>query len=318
MSTSVALRASTPASPFYHDVVVGLSSSKKTLPAKYFYDRAGSELYEKITRLPEYYPTRTETALMETVLPNIHEACVDRKAIVELGSGSGRRTELILKAIPCARHYVPIDVSAKLLEATRHTIGKSHPQVEVIPVQGDFLQAIKLPNRALKKPLGFFPGSTIGNFLPVEAEALLRSWSSSLGQEAMMLIGVDLVKAVDVLEAAYDDAAGVTAAFNLNLLHRINRELDADIDPGAFVHRAHYDEDRRRIEMHLVSLHEQEITLGTGERFSFAAGESIHTENSHKYSVKDFQGLAESAGWCPEKVWVDNKRLFSIHLLSKG
>lgn len=284
MSTGVARRAPQATSPFHRDVVDGLGSEIKSLPAKYFYDRAGSELYEKITRLPEYYPTRTETALMESVLPQIGDACRDRQAIVELGSGSGKRTELVLKAIPSASCYVPIDVSGKLLETTRQTIRSSHPHVEVLPVQADFLRAVRLPQHALNKPLGFFPGSTIGNFLPEEAENLLRTWSTSLGSQAMMLVGVDLVKSVDVLEAAYDDSAGVTAAFNLNLLHRINKELGADIDPGAFVHRAFYNRSKQRIEMHLVSLHQQEVTLGTGEQFSFSAEESIHTENSHKYS----------------------------------
>ena len=300
---------------FLNDVISGLDSPRKSLPAKYFYDRKGSELYGQITQLPEYYPTRTETALMETILNEIGTNCFNCRTVVEFGSGSGRRSELILNALPAVRTYVPIDVSQKLLDGTRNVIGNSHPEIDVAPVLADFTHDFKLPASVTPELLGFFPGSTIGNFLPDEAEAFLATALRILGADGRMLIGVDLVKSDDILERAYDDADGVTAAFNLNLLHRINRELQADIDLSNFAHQAFYDPSKQRVEMHLVSLTDQSIELGTGDRFSFKAGETIHTENSHKYTVDGFQSLARNAGWSPAKVWTDTNGLFSIHLL---
>ena len=300
---------------FLDDVIAGLTSSRKSLPAKYFYDRKGSQLYGQITQLPEYYPTRTETALMESVLGNIGESCFNCRTVIEFGSGSGRRSELILNALPAARTYVPIDVSEKLLDETRDVIVSSHPHIDVVPLRADFTEPFKLPRRVTPELLGFFPGSTIGNFLPAEAEPFLASALQILGPESRMLIGVDLVKPVDILERAYDDAAGVTAAFNLNLLHRINRELMADFDPTGFAHQAFFNEPEQRIEMHLVSLQNQSVRLGMGTRVDFQAGETIHTENSHKYTIDGFQALARNAGWWPVHVWTDPANLFSIHLL---
>lgn len=303
---------------FLQDVLQGLSAPAKFLLPKYFYDDRGSAIYGEITRLPEYYPTRTETRLMERIGGELAAACGDRETVVEFGSGSGRRSEILLQALGDVQCYVPIDVSEQLLQDTRSLVARIRPGINVRPVLADFTAAFRLPADIPPRRLGFFPGSTIGNFLPVEALAFLSQSRQVLGQDAQLLIGTDLVKPVEILEAAYDDAAGVTARFNRNLLHRINCELDGDFDLDAFYHRAFYDPAFQRVEMHLVSEREQEVSIGGIRRFQFRRGESIHTENSHKFTVEGFKEQARRSGWRPLRHWVDERGWFAIHLLGRA
>ncbi|HYH43493.1 MAG TPA: L-histidine N(alpha)-methyltransferase [Burkholderiales bacterium] len=301
---------------FLGDVTAGLSAPRKTLPPKYFYDEEGSRLFEAICELPEYYPTRTELAMLESAAPDIAAHIGPDSAIVEYGSGSGRKTAVLLRAVrPLA--YVAIDISGEQLRDSIRALSSALPDVRMIAMCADYTRP--LPLAALdaipaKRRIVYFPGSTIGNFTVPEALAFLRNARDVAGPRGAMLVGVDLKKDPSTLHAAYNDAAGVTAAFNLNVLHRINRELDGDIDVDAFRHRAHYDEEAGRIEMHLVSLRDQKITIGE-RAFAFSKGESIHTESSYKYSVAEFQALARDAGFAPKHHWVDPERLFSIHYL---
>lgn len=300
---------------FLEDVISGLCGARKTLNPKYFYDEQGSRLFERITELPEYYITRTETGLMEQIGDDLASHCNGARVIVEFGSGSGRRSDLLLTALPGVDSYVPIDVSEELLASTAKVVESAHPGIRVIPLVADFTARMQLPAVTPKIRLGYFPGSTIGNFLPADAVNFLKNARTLLGHKAQMLVGVDLVKAIDTLEQAYDDDAGVTSEFNKNILKRINRELDADFDLDKFGHQAFFDEHRSRIEMHLVSLTRQTVSIGGSYRINFSAGESIHTENSHKNTIEGFQQLARQAGWKCATHWVDDKRLFSIHLL---
>ena len=296
-------------------VVAGLSQSAKSLPCRYFYDARGSELFEEITDLDEYYPTRTELAILRAHAGELARRVAPGSVLVEFGSGSSRKTEILLDAMPDLAAYVAIDVSESALEGARARLAARYPELRVITRVGDFRMPLDLPASLTDAPrLGFFPGSTIGNLTREAAVGLMRDMAVSLGAEARLVIGADLRKDVARLLAAYDDARGVTAAFNLNLLTRINRELGADFDLAGFVHEAFFDHDESRIEMRLVSLRAQEVRV-LGRGFSFAAQERIHTENSHKYTVEDFQGLAQRAGWRPFGVWRDPEHLFSVHEL---
>ena len=298
---------------FAQAVLKGLSAPRKRLPCQYFYDALGSELFEEITRLKEYYPTRAETAILAQHAREMAEPLGRDAALVEFGSGSSRKTELVLAALDGPSAYVPIDVSASALADAEARLRKRFTGLDVIPVNASFCDPIRLPQRvAGRRRLGFFPGSTIGNFDPPDAGRLLMHFARALGSGSRLIVGVDLDKDAGRLEAAYDDAQGVTARFNKNLLVRINRELGANFDVDRFRHRALYDRELKRIEMHLVSELRQTVRL-LGRSFQFEAGERIHTENSYKYSVDQFRALARGAGWQPARVWTDANGDFSVH-----
>jgi dimethylhistidine N-methyltransferase len=299
-------------------IIKGLSQPHKTLPSAYLYDAHGSALFERITDLPEYYPTRTETTILAEQADQIAAETPAGTLLIEYGSGSSRKTEILLEALPSIAAYVPIDVSqAALAEACARLAGR-FPKLRIVPVEGDFTAPLELPPDLAAYPrLGFFPGSTIGNFTSTEASTLLAGMARNLGTEGRLIIGVDLLKDASRLLAAYNDSAGVTAEFNLNLLVRLNREMGANFDLARFVHKAIFNEAEGRIEMRLVSLAAQTVTLGPN-LFHFAEGEAIHTENSYKYSVPQFQALAARAGWHPRRVWTDADRLFSLHELTRG
>jgi L-histidine Nalpha-methyltransferase len=312
-ATPVALEP--PELAFLADVLEGLSRPQKTLSPKYFYDAAGSDLFEAITRLPEYYPTRTEIGILDRSGPEIAALLPAQAALVEFGSGSTVKLRRLLRHLDKLAAYVPVDVSGTFLRAQAEALSGDFPHLRVEPVVADFTRDFDLPASLDGLPrAGFFPGSTIGNFEPEVAEDLLRRFGRILGQGAHMIVGVDLVKDPGILETAYDDAAGVTAAFNLNLLTRINRELAGRFDLDAFAHRAVFNRQESRIEMHLVARDAQSVPVGS-ETFAFAAGETIHTESSYKYTVPTFQALAERAGWTWLTVWTDPESLFSVHAL---
>ena len=300
---------------FLSEVLKGLREKPKTLPCKFFYDEIGSKLFDQICDLPEYYPTRTEVALLETTSPEIAR-CVGRNAyIIEYGCGSVRKIRPLLDALDSPVAYVAVDISREHLIASAETLAQDYPDVEVHAVCADFTKPFTVKAHADARRVGFFPGSTIGNFRRDDAERFLENAAGFLGSGGAMVIGIDLKKDEKILKAAYNDAQGVTAAFNMNLLDRINRELDADFDLSKFRHEAHYNEEAGRVEMHLYSVEDQVVHVN-GRRFDFAGGESIHTENSHKYSVDDFREMARRAGFSPEQVWVDSEKLFSIHYLT--
>jgi dimethylhistidine N-methyltransferase len=300
---------------FLQDVLDGLGNTAKSLPCKYFYDAQGSQLFDQICSLEEYYPTRTETALLTENAPSIASAIGPKATIVEFGSGSSVKIRILLDALenPCA--YVPVDISEDHMLAAADALGGDYPDLTILPVAADYTHPFDLP--AELPPMGrtgFFPGSTIGNFPPNEACAFLSASRRSLGANCQLLIGVDLKKPTSILHAAYNDAAGVTAAFNLNLLRRINRELGGDFTLDRFAHDARYNAADGRIEMYLVSREAQRVTID-GRDFDFAAGEKIHTENSYKYAIDEFHALAARAGWSPAAWWTDPADLFSVHLL---
>ena len=287
---------------FRADVLAGLSLSQKAIPARWFYDRKGSELFEDITGLPEYYPTRAETAILKTICPELVGAIGEGVAVVEFGSGSSVKTPILLNCIEPAA-YVPIDISGDFLRSSSATLAAQFPGLPVLPVEADFMHPVPLPPQVADMPkLGFFPGSTIGNMEPLAAGTLLRAMRDWLGEGAMLLIGIDRVKDEATLVAAYDDAAGVTAAFNLNLLDRINRELSGTVPVDAFAHEARWNDDAARIEMHLRATRDVEFTVD-GRSFTMREGETIHTENSHKYGDRDARLLLRSGGWTPVQQW---------------
>lgn len=302
---------------FLDEVIEGLSAPRKWLFPKYFYDERGSRLFEAICDLPEYYPTRTELAMLETYAPELRRRVGPGSAIIEYGSGSGRKTELVLRAVE-PHAYVAIDISGEQLRLAVAGLAERFPGVRMVALCADYTRTLALETIEVlsgTRRIGFFPGSTIGNYPHAEALAFLRSACESAGPGGAMIVGVDLVKDPAILHAAYNDSAGVTAAFNLNVLERINRELGADFELDAFRHRAHYSAEEGRIEMHLVSQRAQTVSIA-GRTFHFAAGETIHTESSYKYSVEGFQALAAEAGFDPQHCWIDSGRLFSIHYLS--
>jgi len=295
---------------FAADLLAGLSSVPKAIPSKYFYDERGSALFERICTLPEYYPTRTELALLGRHAGEIAQLAGGSATLIEFGAGALRKVELLLDALEAPRAYVPIDISVDFLHAMAGELRRRRPSLEVHPVTADFTNAIALPVIGERR-VGFFPGSTIGNLDPDEAVAFLRRAAALLASGGL-LVGVDLVKDPQILHAAYNDADGVTEAFNKNVLERANRELGADFDADAFAHYAFYEPRRQRIEMHLVSRLRQTVRV-LGRRFDFAQGEAVHTENSHKYTVEGFSRIAACGGFCPVRQWVDADGLFSLH-----
>jgi dimethylhistidine N-methyltransferase len=298
---------------FRADVLAGLAAPIPAIPARWLYDRRGSELFDEITRLPEYYPTATETALLELHCCEIASILGTGEAVVEFGSGSSTKTPILLRAVKPAA-YVPIDISGDFLREAAEGLKAEFPGLPVFPVEADFMRRIDLPAAIEAVPkLGFFPGSTIGNLVARTAVDLLRAMKETLGEGSRLVIGMDRIKDVAILQRAYDDAAGVTAAFNLNLLHRINAELDGTIDVSAFRHRAIWNDEMSRIEMHLEAVRDVAFTV-SGVGFSMKAGETIHTENSHKYGYRDSRLLLRAAGWGVMREWTDDKAWFSIIL----
>ena len=298
---------------FREDVLAGLSAYIPAVPARWLYDRRGSELFDEITRLPAYYPTRTETALLKQILPDIATRIPAGTAVVEFGAGSATKTPLLLEAAKPAA-YVPVDISGDYLRESAAEIADRFPSISVEPVVADFARPFDLPGSIAALPkLGFFPGSTIGNFVPRTGTDLLRSFRDLLGVGSQLLIGMDKVKPIERLIAAYDDPTGVTAAFNLNLLERINRELDGDIPIDAFRHEARWNDILSRIEMHLATTRDVTFTI-SGKSFSFAKGSSIHTENSHKYGQRGARVLLLAGGWTPLAEWTDPAGDFAVIL----
>jgi len=298
---------------FRRDIIEGLSREPKATPPIWFYDQRGSELFEAITDLPEYYPTRTETALLERHGPDFAAAIGPGRAVVEFGAGSSRKTPHLLRAIDPAA-YVPVDISGDFLHASSAQLASAFPGLPVLPLVGDFNTDLALPTAIDGLPrLGFFPGSTIGNMEPHAAVDLLRAMRRLLGEGAMLLIGMDRIKDRGRLVAAYDDAAGVTAAFNLNLIRRINRELDGDLPLDGFVHRAVWNDDKARIEMHLEAVRPLHFHVA-GQCFRMTEGETIHTESSHKYGPRDERLLLRAGDWEPVREWSDEEGLFSLVL----
>ena len=302
---------------FRADVLAGLSQPQKAVPARWFYDDAGSQLFEDITGLEEYYPTRAETEILEARGGEFAKVIGPGRAVVEFGSGSSVKTPLLLSAIAPAA-YVPLDIAGDFLREAAAGLAKQFPGLPVHPVEADFMRQVALPAGVGPLPkLGFFPGSTIGNMVPRTAVDLLRSMRLTLqadhGVQPMLLIGMDLVKDPAVLIAAYDDAKGVTAAFNLNLAHRINRELGGTIPIDALRHVARWHDDLARIEMHLEASRAIAFEV-SGERFTMKAGETIHTENSHKFTRRSANLLLAASGWTPRKRWLDRAKRFSVIL----
>ncbi|HEY6241425.1 MAG TPA: L-histidine N(alpha)-methyltransferase [Burkholderiales bacterium] len=299
---------------FLQDVVAGLVLDQKSIPAKYFYDEQGCRLFEAICELPEYYLTRTETGILRGNIADIAQFIGPEVELIELGSGVQAKTRILIQALQ-TQLYVPIDIAIDTLRASSSELAGRFPFLNVVGICADYTQPLTLPEFVgvpIRRKAVFFPGSTIGNFTPAEALVFLKQARKMAGPGGILLIGVDLKKDKAVLDAAYADARGVTAQFNLNLLHRINRELAADFQVNRFRHKAFYDPLMGRVEMHLESLYSQFVRVA-GRRFDFARGETIHTEISCKYSVAEFQELGKRAGFTPEKVWTDPEQLFSVH-----
>jgi len=298
---------------FRDDVLKGLSEPQKAIPARWFYDEEGSRLFEAITQLPEYYPTRAETEMLADRCEEFGAEVGEGRVVVEFGSGSSLKTPLLLKCIAPAA-YVPLDISGEFLRAAAEDLAAKFPGLPVYPVEADFIRKVALPEAVAGRPtLGFFPGSTIGNMVPRTATDLLRTMRATLGEGSQLLIGMDLIKEPAVLISAYDDAAGVTAAFNLNLVHRINRELDGSIPADGLRHVARWNDDLARIEMHLEAVRPLSFRVA-GQDLSMALGETIHTENSHKFSRRSADLLLLAGGWTPRRGWLDRQGQFSLIL----
>ncbi|MBT7755647.1 MAG: L-histidine N(alpha)-methyltransferase [Candidatus Magasanikbacteria bacterium] len=303
---------------FCDDVLSGLSQPQKELPCKYFYDEHGSKLFDKICRLDEYYPTRTEMALLGSNGEEIADLIGPGVCLIEYGCGSLDKTRLLIDALDRPSLFVPIDISEDHLINSARALAEDYQELDVRPLVADFTQTLDLPQEVEEgstKRVGFFPGSTIGNFDHQAAEIFLRTVFETIGEGGGLLIGVDMKKNEETLIRAYDDAEGVTAAFNLNVIERINRELDGNFDVSAFRHRAMYNPEKGRVEMHLVSLKAQTVHI-QGAEIGFAEGETIHTENSYKYHPEEFTAMAAKAGFFSEKTWVDDNELFSLHYLT--
>ncbi len=301
---------------FAEDVLAGLGMPQKTLPCRWLYDARGSQLFEEITDLPEYYPTRTETKILRDCRDQIAAAAGAGATLVEYGSGASVKTRLLLDRFDRLHCYVPIDVSESFLEETAAQLRRDYPALSVKSVVGDFLSPITVPPEARDRgrTIGFFPGSTIGNLSNEEISDFFHRARRDLGDGASFVLGADLKKDIGRLIPAYDDAAGVTAAFNLNILKRINRELDGTFALDQFAHEARWNETASRIEMHLVSRVNQTVSVGTA-KIGFTKGETIHTENSRKFALDELMQLAEDQGWSTSKVWMDDEKLFSVTLL---
>jgi L-histidine Nalpha-methyltransferase len=304
-----------PGEESFRDAVLnGLGRPRKAIPCKFFYDERGSALFEEICRLPEYYPTRTEIAILEENAGEIAAQMGPHCRIIEFGSGASDKARILLQALDRPAAYVPVDISREQLRAAALSLAEDFPELQVSAVCADYTGPFTLPRLPgpAGKRVGFFPGSTIGNFEPEAAHRFLANCARILGQGGEMLIGADLKKDARILDAAYNDRAEVTAAFNLNLLERVNRELDGDLDLDLFEHFAFYNDTEGRVEIYIRSLADQEATIA-GRQFSFAAGELIHTEYSYKYSVPEFRALAATAGFRPVDTWTDPAELFSVH-----
>ena len=300
------------------EVLAGLRRMPKSLPPKLFYDQTGSKLFEKITALPEYYPTRAEIATLEACAPEIARLAGDGCVLIEYGSGSSRKIRILLDALNGRCQYVAIDISRQQLIESTARLAAEYPAIDAIAVCADYTRPFELPAEtrpAAGRRIVFFPGSTIGNFTPTEAKEFLTNTAGQIGPNGGLLIGVDLKKDPATLEAAYNDSQGVTAQFNRNLLAHINRIVGADFEPASFRHCAFYNESAGRIEMHLVSLRDQLVTVA-GERIPFRQAESIHTENSYKFSIEEFQQLGRDSGFRPERAWTDAGNLFSVHYMT--
>lgn len=306
-----------PPEDFRAVVMDGLVRSPKRLPPKFFYDARGSHLFDAITELPEYYPTRTEIGLLRRHGREMAEQLGHGLLLMELGSGSDVKIRVLLGALRPAA-YMPIDISGEHLQRSARAIARDHPEIQVHAVCADYSRPLQLPVVTPAYPrAAFFPGSSIGNFEPDQARALLGGIAELVGPGGRLLVGVDMKKDAGMLHAAYNDARGVTAAFNLNLLARINRELGADFDLAAYRHRAFYDAGRGRVEMRLRAESAQRVHID-GRHYDFRAGEELHTENSYKYSLAEFRALAAGAGFVSERVWQDEQALFSVHCLRVG
>jgi len=306
-------RRQAPDPAFRADVLAGLAAAIPAVPARWLYDRRGSELFEAITALPEYYLTRADAELLERHCPEVARIAGTGDVVVEFGSGSSAKTPILLRAVE-ASAYVPIDISGEFLRQSAAALRSMFPTLPIHPIEGDFMRTIALPAELDDTAkIGFFPGSTIGNLVPGTAVDLLRAMRGTLGVGAWLLIGMDRVKDVDALLAAYDDAEGVTAAFNLNLLHRINRELDGNIPVEAFRHRALWNDALSRIEMHLEATRDTAFTIA-GRGFALAAGATIHTENSHKYGARDARLLLTAGGWSVAREWTMPDESFALLL----
>jgi L-histidine N-alpha-methyltransferase len=301
---------------FYEDVVAGLSLPQKAIPPKYFYDERGSQLFDAICEVPEYYPTRTEAALLARIAPELRAQLSGFEHLIEYGSGASKKTRIVLDALSSLKSYVPMDISEEFLLGVADQLSSDYPRLNVVPLVGDFTADVSLPAQVRHgRKAGFFPGSTIGNLGPEGGMDFLRRARQVLGDDSAFLLGADLVKEAQVLRAAYNDRAGVTAKFNLNLLSRINRELGADFDECSFHHNAIWNEDESRIEMHLVSDVPQSVRVN-GNTFRFGSGETIHTENSYKFTPATLNALAQDAGWKTQNIWTDKEYPFAVVLLA--
>jgi dimethylhistidine N-methyltransferase len=309
-----------PSEESFRDAIVnGLSREPKSLPCKFFYDARGSELFEQICRLPEYYLTRTEIAILEERAEEIAAQIGPHCRLIELGSGASHKVRILLHALEAPAAYVPVDISRDHLREAAAQLAADFPELPVVAVCADYTRPFdlpKLPGPAGKR-VGFFPGSTVGNFEPQQVVQFLDHWAELLGPGGEMLIGVDLKKDPEILDTAYNDRAGINAAFNLNLLERVNRELGGDFDLDRFEHYAFYNPAAGRVELYLKSLAEQSVRVA-GRRFDFAEGELIHTENSYKYAIDEFRALAARAGFRTIDTWTDRADLFSVHYLRRG
>lgn len=297
---------------FYSDVIKGLNGNKKNLPSKYFYDEIGSDLFEQICELDEYYPTDSEVSIMQHDIDEITTYLGEHVQLIELGSGSSMKTRQLLDYCRKLDMYVPVDISETFLNETASRLHTDYPNLNIRPLAADYTSPFDIPaSDTAKKRVVYFPGSTIGNFTPRRAAVFLETVAENLSPGDGLLIGVDLKKEVGVLEAAYNDSKGVTAAFNKNILARINRELGADFDLEQFHHRAFYNAKEGRIEMHLESLSKQAVQIN-GTQVSFGEGETIHTENSHKYTIEEFEEIAGDQ-FERKKTWMDKRGYFSVH-----
>lgn len=311
-----------PTEDFLQDVIDGLSAKPKSISPKYFYDEAGSKLFDEICETEEYYPTRTEIGLLDKISSEVADLAGKDSTVIEFGSGSSVKIRKLLDALEDPAHYIALDISKDHLKKSAQKIADAYPSVAVGAICADFTAAMPTPSTEGLGPtagrrLGFLPGSTIGNFKPEDAEQFLESTHELLEPGGAFLIGVDLKKDHDILNDAYNDAAGVTAKFNLNLLTRMTRELGADLDADSFEHDAFYNSERGRIEMHLRAKRQQDVRIG-GHTFSFDEGETIHTENSYKYKIDEFCDLASKAGFKKGRVWTDENDLFSVHFLESA
>jgi dimethylhistidine N-methyltransferase len=316
----VAFHVLAPGEESFRDAVLaGLGRTPKTLPCKFFYDEKGSALFEEICEVPEYYLTRTELAILDEYADDIAAQIGPHARLIELGSGASRKVRILLEALQSPAAYVAVDISREWLREAAAQLAADFPKLPVIAVCADYTRPFQLPPLPgpAGKRVGFFPGSTVGNFEPDAVVRFLRNCAELLGPGGEMLIGADLKKEPEILEAAYNDRAGVNAAFNLNLLERINRELDGDLNVDCFEHLALYNAEEGRMELYVKSLADQSATIA-GNPFRFAEGERIHTENSYKYAIDEFHELARRAGFAPVHTWTDKHDLFSVHYFRQG